>query len=500
MRSFVLAAALLLATPALAAPQVTIAQGALTGASTDGVDAYKGIPFAAPPVGELRWRAPQPAPHWKGARDATAFGPACLQHPTEGLMVRANLPLSEDCLTLNIWTPQARAAKLPVMVWIHGGGFTQGASSIPRYDGAALARHGVVLVSINYRLGRLGFFALPALAAEHPNEPSGNYGLLDQIAALKWLRDNIAAFGGDPKNITIFGESAGGVSVEALMTSPPAKGLFAKAISESGGTFGAPSLSQAQTDAQALATKFNATGPDALKTLRALPGDQIVGGGDDELGPMIDGQVLPEDVAAAFAKGHFAALPFLAGTNSNEGVLLGDGSNAGWLDKSLGDRLGAVRALYERDGKLSDDQFHRLVFSDEFFAGPTAAFAATVSRGGAPAYVYRFGILTDLARRRGQSDVGHGGEMVFVFGFGPLAAFAPPQDNAASAMIQAYWTNFAKTGDPNGGGLPVWPKFAGPSPATLVLGDKTQAMSDFRKAQLDAVLQDWAERAGLPLP
>jgi para-nitrobenzyl esterase len=486
MRSVVLAAALLFAAPALAAPQVTVAQGALTGTSDNGIDAYKGIPYAAPPVGDLRWRAPQPAVRWKGARDAAAFGPACLQHPTEGLMVRANLPQSEDCLTLNIWTPQARGAKLPVMVWIHGGGFTQGASSVPRYDGAALARHGVVLVSINYRLGRLGFFALPALAAEHPNEPSGNYGLLDQIAALKWLRDNIAAFGGDPRNVTIFGESAGGVSVEALMTSPLAKGLFAKAISESGGTFGTPSLSQAQSDAQAVATKLNATGPDALKTLRALPGDQVVGGGEDELGPMVDGQVLPEDVATAFAKGHFAALPFLAGTNSNEGSLLGNG-DASWLDKSLGDRLGTVRTLYEKDGKLSDDQFHRLLFNDEFFAGPTAAYAAAVNRAGAPAYVYRFGYLADVMRRRGETGVGHGGEMIFLFGFGQLAAFAPPNDTAMSSMLQAYWTNFAKTGDPNGIGVPVWPKFEGAAPQTLVLDDHPHAVADFHRAQFGAV-------------
>ncbi len=205
--------------------RVTIDQGPLTGATDNGIDIYKGIPYAAPPIGDLRWRGPQPGPHWTAPRDATVFGPICPQHATEGLIARANLPQSEDCLSLNIWTPGG--TKRPVMVWIHGGGFTQGGASIPRFDGAQLARRGVVLVSFNYRLGRLGFFPHPALA-------DANFGLLDQIAALQWVKRNIAAFGGDPANVTIFGESAGGVSVQMLMTSPLAKGLFAKAISRSG--------------------------------------------------------------------------------------------------------------------------------------------------------------------------------------------------------------------------------------------------------------------------
>ncbi|MEJ0027620.1 MAG: carboxylesterase family protein [Rhizomicrobium sp.] len=465
------------ALPAFAAPTVVVEQGVLSGVGGDGIDAYKGIPYAAPPVGPLRWRAPKPALHWPGTRDATAFGPICPQHPTEGLLVHANLPQSEDCLTLNVWTPETRSAKLPVMVWIHGGGFTQGASSVPRFDGAALARHGVVLVSINYRLGRLGFFAYPGLEEV-------NFGLLDQIAALQWIKRNIAAFGGDSGNVTVFGESAGGVSVDALMVSPLAKGLFAKAIGESAGLFKTDTLAEARAAAQAFAVRLNATGPDALTTLRAVGADRVVS--DDESGPVVDGHVLTEEIVDAFAAGRFAAMPYLAGTNSDEGALLGAG-DAGWLDAALGARRDAVRALYETDGKLSDDAFHRLVFSDKFLAGPAAALATAVSRAGLPAYVYRFGFLADLARRRGLTGVPHGGEMIFIFGFGPLAAFAPPQDTAISQAMQSYWTNFAKTGDPNGAGLPPWPKFEGAAPQTLVIDDHPHPVANFRKTEFDAV-------------
>jgi para-nitrobenzyl esterase len=474
MRTF-LFAALLLATPAAAAT-VTIDQGALTGATIDGVDAYKNIPYAAPPVGALRWTAPQPPPHWRSPREATAFGPACPQHATDGLVVRANLPQSEDCLSLNVWTPQ-HATKLPVMVWIHGGGFTQGAASVPRYDGAALAQHGVVLVSFNYRLGRLGFFAYPGLK-------DANFGLLDQIAALQWVRRNIAAFGGDPDNVTIFGESAGGVSVDALMVSPLAKGLFAKAIAESGGMFGAVPLADARKHSQDVATALHAAGPGALKTLRALPPDQLVPKDDDEgAGPIVDGTVLPQDVSAAFAQVHFAAVPYLAGTNSNEGSILGNG-DASWVEQPFAKNRAVVRALYPTP---DDAQFHRELFGDRFFAGVTASLAASVAHAGAPSYVYRFDFLADAMRRRGETAVMHGGELAFVFGFGQLASFAPPQDTATAAQMQSYWTNFAKTGDPNGAGLPSWPRFEGAAPATLVIGDKTLAVPNFRKAQFDAV-------------
>ncbi|HEY4942102.1 MAG TPA: carboxylesterase family protein [Rhizomicrobium sp.] len=489
---------LLLASPATAAPQVTIAQGTLAGTSDTGIDAYKNIPYARPPLGLWRWRSLQAGPRWSGVRDASAFGPICPQE-AQGLVARANLPQSEDCLTLNVWAPQG-GAKHPVMVWIHGGGFSQGGASVPLYDGAALARRGVVVVSFNYRLGRLGFFVLPELTQEHPGEDFANYGLLDQIRALEWVKQNIASFGGDAANVTVFGESAGGVSVDILMTSPRARGLFARAISESGPALGGVvSLGDAQRDGLAFAAKLGASGPGALKKLRAAGVAQILAAGDEEIDPILDGTLLREDVAVAFAKGHAAAIPYLTGTNSDEGAML-NGDSAEWLTKPLGDQLASVRALYETGGKLSDTDFGRLLFNDHLFAASARLLAGFAARAGAPSYVYRFGFLSARAHMRAETGVPHGGEMSFVFGFGPLAPFAPPQDVAVEDRMQAYWTNFARSGDPNGPGLPLWPKFSGPAPSTLVIDDKTEAVPDFRKAQLDVALRQWSLKTGMPLP
>jgi para-nitrobenzyl esterase len=475
MRLIILAAALLFVTPAFAAPQITIEQGALTGATDGGVDSYKGIPYAAAPVGDLRWRSPQPGPHWTAPRDASAFGPICPQHATEGLIARANLPQSEDCLSLNVWTPGG--TKRPVMVWIYGGGFTQGGASVPRYDGAALARRGIVLVTFNYRLGRLGFFPHPAL-------DDANFGLLDQIAALRWVQRNIAAFGGDPANVTIFGESAGGVSVDMLMSSPLAKGLFAKAISESGGLFDpATKIEDARKGALDFAARLNAKDAAAL---RAASVDAVLKADDDDDGPVIDDKVVLEDPRDAFAAGHQAAIPYLTGTNSDEGAMLG-ANNSDWLVKPFA----ALRPLY---GPVGDVPFAQALFNDKFMAGPTDQLARAAAPR-APTYVYRFGFLNARAHMRGDTGVPHGGEMVFIFGFGPLAAFAPPQDTAMSEMMQLYWTNFAKTGDPNGVGVPVWPRFEGERPQTLVIEDKVAPVADFRKPAFDAV-----SRARIPRP
>ena len=472
LRTIILAIGFALLATAASAATVTIDQGPLIGATDNGVDVYKGIPYVAPPTGDLRWQAPQPGPHWTAPRAATAFGPICPQHPTEGMLVRANLPQSEDCLTLNVWSPPG-AKNLPVMVWIHGGGFTQGASSVPLFDGAALARRGVVLVSFNYRLGRLGFFPHPALT-------DANFGLLDQIAALQWVKRNIAAFGGAQHNVTIFGESAGGVAVQMLMTSPLAKGLFARAISESGGLFGATTrIDDARKGALDYAAKLNAKD---LTALRAASVADILKVDDDDDGPVLDGKVLLEDPRDAFAAGHQAAIPFLAGSNSNEGAMLG--TNTDWVTKSFGDRIGDIRkALYQDD---PDPLFGQHLFADRFMAGPTDQLARAASSR-APTYVYNFGFLNARARMRNETGVAHGGEMVFIFGFGPLAAFAPPQDTGMSNTMQRYWTNFARTGDPNGDGLPVWPRFSGSHPQTLVIDDAPHAVPDFHQAQFDVV-------------
>jgi len=473
LRTMLLAVVVALAATAVSAATVTTNGGPLTGATENGIDVYRGIPYAAPPVGALRWQPPQqPAPLWTTPRDATAFGPICPQHPTEGMLVRANLPQSEDCLTLNVWTPPG-ATNLPVMVWIHGGGFTQGTSSLPLFNGAALAHRGVVLVSFNYRVGRLGFFPHPALS-------DANFGLLDQIAALKWVQRNIAAFGGDPRNVTIFGESAGGVSVEMLMTSPLAKGLFAKAISESGGLFGSTAkIADARKGALDFAAKLNAKD---LATLRAINADDILKADDGDDGPVIDGRVLLEDPRDAFAAGHQLAIPFLAGSNSNEGAMLE--TNTEWVTKPFSNRIADIRkTLYGND---PDPLFGQHLFADRFMAGPADQLARAASAH-ARTYVYNFGFLNARAHIRNETGVPHGGEMVFIFGFGTFAAFAPPQDTGMSDTMQRYWTNFAKTGDPNGDNLPPWPKFEGPHPRTLVIDDTPHAVSDFRKPQFDLV-------------
>jgi para-nitrobenzyl esterase len=508
----------LLAGPALAAPQVTIAQGALAGATDSGISVFKDIPFAAPPVGDLRWRVPQAAPSWSGTRDATKFGPICPQVPRPaGKLAHETHPQSEDCLTANVWTPNV-SARLPVMVWIYGGAFREGGAAFSLYDGTPLAQHGVVVVTFNYRLGWLGFLDLPALVAEHPNEPHGNYGLMDQIAALKWVRQNIAKFGGDPDNVTIFGESAGGMSVNDLMVSPPARGLFEKAISESGlGLIATPTLAQAQAAAAAFAKTENAdseTGAAQLKTLRSLPASAIMAAVPDHaagaVSPMVDGTILTDQVAKLFADGKTAHAIYMAGSNSNEATLMDFlGMSDADMLKPLGDHAAAVRKIYEAaDGKMDDDQFARALFDDALFASGAQAFANYTARTGAPAYVYNFRYLADVMRRR-HTGVAHGGELIYVWGLkglattrrgAMLASYATAKDKRIIAMVQNYWTNFAKTGNPNGADLPQWPATTAAAPETLVIDDRTRAVAGYRKAQLAIVYAAWSKRTGLALP
>ena len=496
-------------------PTVTITQGTLAGTSEDGVAVFKGIPFAAPPVGELRWRAPQPAAGWSGTRDATDFGPICPQ-PARTDMANP-FKQSEDCLTLNVWSAvPGTAAKRPVMVWIYGGAFVRGGSAYPIYDGTDLAKRGVVVVSINYRLGYLGFFAHPALARENPGEAIGNYGLMDQIAALKWVQANIAQLGGDPSDVTIFGESAGGVSVNDLVASPAARGLFAKAISESGlGLLPTPTLARAQSAATEFATRMGVSGDDnaALAKLRGLSVDQIIADQSANvrtLEPIVDGKILPEDVSTAYAKGDIAKVAYLAGSNSNEATLMrAIGTSGDGMIKGLGDRAAEVRAVYEQNGKLTDEAFAQQLFTDGLFAAGAQGLAGFVAKGGEPAHVYQFAYVADGMRQMGQTGVGHGGEIVYVFGFRGLAndprlaRFAgaiTDKDRHISNMVQTYWTNFAKTGDPNGGGAPQWPSYTTASPQLLLVNDTTEAVPDFRKPEIALTYKLWSARTGMPAP
>ncbi len=515
MRCLVLAAALVLvaSSSAFAARiAIKIDQGILNGDTEDDVQVFKDIPFVAAPIGELRWRAPQPGPNWTGARDATEFGPICPQNQKPNQFI-PKLPYAEDCLSLNVWSPNTTsAAKLPVMVWIYGGAFVNGGSAMQFYDGTDLAKRGVVIVSFNYRLGELGFFAHPALASEHTaDDATGNFGLLDQIAALKWVQKNIAAFGGDPSNVTIFGESAGGMSVNDLMVSAVARGLFTKAISESGlGLNVIPSLDKAVQASTDWGTAMGVTGSDAsaLAKLRALKVDDILkhramNETEGGIAPFMDGKVLTDQVSVLFAKGEIAKVPYIAGSNSNEASL----ASAIGMDpvkdlSKFGDALPKVRAIYEADGKLTDEEFGRQVFGDSLFTAPAQALAGFVDKAGAPARVYQFAYIADHFRGK-VPGVGHGGEIPFVFGFrglGFFAKFTSDLDRKVAQQMGDYWVNFAKTGDPNGASLPAWPTFSNASRETLLVDDTTKAVADFRRGQVQIMTGVWARRVGLPVP
>jgi len=490
-------AALAFAGAAVAAPDtVKIAQGTLHGAATGGIGVFKGIPYAAPPVGALRWRPPQAPAPWTGTRDAAAFGPACMQMGQARSGGTQNQ--SEDCLTLNVWTPPSAkpGAKLPVMVWIHGGAFIQGAGSGPVYDGTHFAEHGVILVSINYRLGRIGFFAHPALAAEHPDEPQGNYGLMDAVAALKWVQANAAAFGGDPANVTVFGESAGAVMVNFLMAAPSAHGLFAKAISESGfgRNAGIPMKGDGPRTGEKVAQTYAAsvgvagTGPDAAKALRALTAQQlsapVTGLGDPAIpSPMIDGKLMVEGPAAAFAAGHEAKVPYIAGGNSFEASLFPQAAKAPEVVIARTGRLREqVVAAYgggDPTGIANDLTTETTVIE------PDRHLARLHTKNGQKAWNYYFSYVP-VAQRAEVHGLGHGGEITYVFD--NLRPAATPDDRKIGDAAIAYWTAFAKTGDPGSAGGPAWPRY---DPATETVmefgvgGPKPQPA--FHKQSLDLV-------------
>lgn len=457
-----LALASLAAAPA-ASQQVRVESGVLDGATADAVATFKGIPYAAPPVGERRWAAPVPATPWAAPRDATRFGADCVQNAVPG-DVSLGAPMAEDCLFLNIWTPKAAAnAKLPVMVWVHGGGFVAGSGALAPTDGAQLAKHGVVVVTFNYRLGRFGFFAHPALEG-------ANWGLLDQIAALAWVKRNIAAFGGDPANVTIFGESAGGESVARLMAAPAARGLFAKAIAASGGGRDRwPTLVDAQAKGSAFAAK---AGVSDLAALRALPADTVRGGitilnKEDAVysGPVSDGTIVPGHADAAFAAGKQARIPFIAGSNDDElGFVPAPFLPMvnGPLLKQLGEGAEAVKAAYGSEEKAA-----RHLAGDAIFGEPALALASRHARSGAPAWLYRFGYVAEAKREPGKG-AGHASDVPFQFG--NLPADASVADRAAAAQLMAYWTHFARTGDPNGKGVPAWQRLDPARPALLAIG------------------------------
>jgi len=501
------AGASLLATGAMAqsADQATITSGALHGAVKDGIASFKGIPFAAPPVGPLRWKAPQPVTPWTGVKDATAFGPACLQGGGMGATNSA-----EDCLTLNVWTPADHAGKkLPVMVWIHGGGFIGGSGSMIFYDGTKFAQDGVVLVSLNYRLGRLGFFAHPALIKE--GGPQGNYGIMDQIAALKWVQANIGAFGGDASNVTVFGESAGGISVNFLLANPDNKGLFAKVISESGfGRFDAPPIAQmAKANADFIA-KQGVTGDDAAAAaaLRALPPEKLTGGfaGLADAAaprPMIDGAIIKERVDVAFEKGHQLRVPYMLGGNSFEASLFAPVTSAHpeLLIASTHMDKDKATALFG-DGDTLKAAYN--ISTETMITEPNRELAHEDAKAGAKVWLYHFSYVK-AADRATSPGAAHGAELPYVFGTlnhtdlnfgGRKIAAATPEDDTASKAMHAYWVAFAKTGDPDSAGGVKWPIYAPAKDDLLEFSIEGPVVREHMvKARLD-VLEARAEGKG----
>jgi para-nitrobenzyl esterase len=439
---------------------VEIDTGRIEGVVEDDVIAFKGIPYAAPPVGPLRWRPPEPHAGWRGLRRADRLGPIALQAYKPDDNGVGPLPMSEDCLTLNVWTPAADGGPLPVMVWIHGGGFVNGSATAALYDGAGLARQGVVVVGVNYRLGRFGFFAHPLLAAEEPDELKGNYALMDMISALEWVQRNVAAFGGDPANVTLFGESAGGMAVNRLMISSLAHGLFHKAISQSGaGRDASIPLAKAADDGKAFVDGLGVVAESA-EDLRAVPAETILAAGDPDVsqgwGPIIDGKLLAADVAAAFAGGDQAKVPYIAGSNALEFPIperVFEPTFKRLTHLPEADRA-TLRAAYP-----SDAAFKARVISDFIFGEPARRLCALHAQAGAPAFLYRFSVLSNAlaSTLRGTP---HAAERQYVFR--TLGASTWPtteMDEAAAATMSAYWVAFAKTGDPNGAGRPAWPRY-----------------------------------------
>lgn len=482
------------------------------GAVSADVRVFKGIPYAAPPVGELRWRPPQPAVHWDGVRKAEQFAARCMQGvfgggpgrqggarqggtpgqpgaaagrqgaaPAPQAAGPPQPPTSEDCLYINIWTPASSASdRRPVMVFSYGGGFTNGAGSEPRYDGEALAKKGAVVVTYNYRLGPFGWFAHPELTKESGRHASGNYGLMDAIAALRWVNKNIANFGGDPRNITIFGESAGAFQVAGMAASPEAKGLFRRAIAESGGYMGIQigrtvTLAQAE---EAGAKMTDSTGAKSLTDLRAKPADEI----QQQLrgsGLIVDGWYIADDLATIFAQGKQNDADVLVGSNRDEGTFFPRQGNTEQFIARTRDRLGDLAetffTLYPAGSDANANAAYLASFRDEM-SWQMRQWALSHAKRGKKAYVYYFTHEPPTGPGQFGRGATHTAELAYVFNnLLPANREWPQIDRTLADQMSSYWINFATSGDPNGKGLPVWPPYKDKvTGRAMILGDKTE--------------------------
>ena len=512
-----------MAAPALGAdrPRAKSDSGELAGVIDHGIAVFRGIPYAAPPVDELRWRPPRPPAGWAGIRDASAFGHACPQlkgiYPPWVDTHLDEVGINEDCLTLNVWTPAAEDNRsLPVMFYIHGGNMQYGAGSIPMYDGRFLAAQGVVVVTINYRIGYLGRFAHPAMTRAQAGEPLANYGVFDQVAALEWVQKNIASFGGDPDDVTIFGHSAGGVSVNVLMTTPQSAGLFHKAIAQGSGILldgtqhafarGIPGAAQrsredmgadfvehfgieADSDAQLLAE---------LRALPWLPIAEYQKSKQIPFNPVVDGIVVADHVARVFERGEQHDVPYIGGANSWEwNQIAGIPLIGKWF---LGGAM--IDGLSAEDLAMFDDQWTRIGLSQRWFAeglflSSTRYVGKQMANVNAPAWIYHI-TYVQTSIRGTVPGAGHGVELPFMFGtVRDHPEYQRPKEAAGNELsaedlawgdrFQAYWLNFAKTGNPNGPGLPEWPEYRPDTDLTMVLGEVAQPQAGLYKDTLDAL-------------
>jgi para-nitrobenzyl esterase len=482
------------AAPAPAAPaptEVRIDSGALRGTVVDGVQVFKGIPFAAPPVGEWRWRPPQPVTPWDGVRAAQDYAPFCVQ-PESALLWFELTRTSEDCLMLNVWTPDvASTEKLPVMVWIHGGGYSQGTGNIPRLNSSALAKQGVVLVTVNYRLAILGFMVHPAVTATHPDEPAGNYGLMDTVASLEWVQRNIAAFGGDPENVTIFGESAGAGIVNYLMVMPSADGLFHRASSQSSSVGMAP---EAYIDRQAgfqkagekVAVEFVSKAglddsEDLAAALREMPVDELVGlmGERDRFTPVVEGRLVPDQPGVLFAQGKQQNVPYITGGVSWE-ASLGRSIGGGFSPEFAAKLVPAADKERLYPG-LTGTGLEDAIFGDLIVLSHSRYMANQMRQLGSPVYSFFMSYVAEDRRDR-QPGVAHADDIAFVMNTldaeGDLEVITE-SDRATSDLMSAYWVQFAKSGNPNKEGLPEWPAYQADTARVLEIGDEVIIRDEF---------------------
>ncbi|EGF91439.1 para-nitrobenzyl esterase [Asticcacaulis biprosthecium C19] len=514
----------LFASSVMAATPVDLATGKVEGVTAAGVESFKGIPYAAPPVGELRWRAPQPAPSWSGVRVADTFGQDCMQTPFGGDAAPLGTTPAEDCLVINVWRPAgiSSSAKLPVIFWIYGGGFVNGGSSPPVYDGSAFARKGVIMVSFNYRLGRFGFFGFPALSAENKDGGLlGNYGYMDQVAALKWVQANIASFGGDPSNVTIFGESAGGGSVHTLMTSAESRGLFAKAIVQSGGGRGnlmgnrelrtdKPNLPSSETLGVNFARRKGIQGTDAaaLASLRALTAEELNDGlgmmtmgqaAETYGGPMIDGRIVAEPPQTVYESGRQAKVPLMiGGVTADIGFGFAPTKEAAFA--AFGTLADQAKAAYDPDGTKPLPQINAEIAMDKMMIEPSRFVAATLARQGVPAYHFRFGYVADSMVSEWKTGAPHATEIPYVMDtvkekYGDKLT---ARDAKIADQTNSYWANFAKTGKPDGPGLAAWPQYDPEADILMLFTSQgvPVAQRDPWKARMDVI----AAAADLPPP